>query len=76
MQNFQGAIYRTKNLINLEPNNPKHWSALSQYYMKNGQPEEALDALDGLSSIRPLKYEEKRLKVELLRKINSEINMI
>lgn len=68
MQNFQGAIYRTKNLINLEPNNPKHWSALSQYYMKNGQPEEALDALDRLSSIRPLKYEEKRLKVRASQK--------
>ena len=68
MQNFQGAIYRTKNLINMEPNNPKHWSSLSQYYMKNSQPEEALDALDRLSTIRPLKHAEKQMRIRASQK--------
>ena len=68
MQNFQGAIYRTKNLINMEPNNPKHWSTISRYYMKNSEPEEALEALNRLASLRPLKYSEKQLKVRASQK--------
>ena len=68
MQNFQGAIYRTKKLINLQPKNPKHWSILSIYYMKNSQPEYALEALEELETMRPLKRSEKELKIQASQK--------
>ncbi len=68
MQNFQGAIYRTKKLINLEPQNPKHWETLSRYYMKNDQPGEALESLEQLETLRPLVYSEKQLKIQASQK--------
>ena len=68
MQNFQGAIYRTKKLLNIEPNNPKHWSVLAQYYMKNSQPENTLETLERLESIRPLRNSEKRLRIQAAQK--------
>lgn len=68
MENFEGAIYQTKQLIDLEPNNPEHWSNLARFYLKNNQPDETTNTLDRLSKFRPLTNSELFMKRQASQK--------
>lgn len=76
MENFEGAIYQTKQLINMEPKNPAHWSKLTQFYLKNNQASEALETLERLSRLRPLNGSEKQMKRQAAQKekVSTKVN--
>lgn len=76
MENFEGAIYQTKQLINMEPKNSAHWSNLAKYYLKNNQATDASDALQRLRQLRPLNNSEKQMKrqAEQKEKVSNNVN--